>query len=146
MIDIDRTCKIPGVNYQWKQPSNSKSRYIRNAVWHNGSLVLLTLRHIDLYERGFGVDPILHVYPAGQTNSVDIPLDLQISDAVAQKILLDTGSEDEINRQITRLITLPELKNVTSLLSDSGGLLIYPDRGDGFWFLPDDLLNKRIHR
>lgn len=146
VIDMDRTCKIPGGTYQWKQPSSSKDRLMRNAVWHNGSLVLLTVRHTDLYERGICVDPILHVYPAGQTSSIDVPLDLQISDAEGKKILSPSGSESEteINAQITRLVTLPWLKCVDTLLSVAGGLLIYPNHGDCFWFLPDELLNQRI--
>lgn len=140
--------KIPSDYFRWKSPvAHIKNRNFYDAVWHNGFLAALSMRTTQLQGYYTTVHPILHIYLSGKTEAIDIPLDLQIGDEEAADIISKATRNcvnDEVKTAI-RLRTLPKFRSVDSLLSVPGGLLICHKRGNCFWFLPDDLLNKRLH-
>jgi hypothetical protein len=78
----------------------------------------------------------VHRYAPDQADPLDIPLDLQISEAEQRTVLeraCSTAGNKEVEETI-RLMCIPNLKSIDTMQVVPEGLLLYPIGNHGFWF------------
>jgi hypothetical protein len=91
-----------------------------------GRLWLLTTRSIVFQKFHRAAEPVLHRYAHGQPEPVDIPLDLQISDA-EQRTVIERARGKAGNKEVDQtiqLMTIPRLKDIDSMLLIPEGVVL----------------------
>ena len=136
---------------KWKLPGSVNratpdSRLVRDAACGAGNLWLLTMRSIVFQEVHTAAEPVVHCYAPDQSEPVDVPLDLQISEAEQRTVIeraRGTAGNKELDEML-RLKTIPKLKAIDAMLLVPEGVVLYSIGGHGFWFLPFADLNKYL--
>ncbi len=136
---------------KWKLPGSVNratpdSRFVRDAACGAENLWLLTMRSIVFQNFHIRAEPVVHYYTPDQSEPVDVPLDLQISDA-KQRTVIERARSRAGNKEVDetiRLMTIPKLKAIDAMLLVPEGVVLYSIRGNGFWFLPDAEIKQWI--